>query len=103
MPLIQAAHEAFGGKVDVLAIGQDAEGNASLIKDYALTVPMLDDSALHTSFAYDIDTVPTIILAKPDGTEVSRFVGFGTRVVNAPAGRLHICLRRHEPLLLDGG
>jgi thiol-disulfide isomerase/thioredoxin len=77
MPLIQAAHEAFGGKVDVLAIGQDAEGNASLVKDYGLTLPMLDDSALHTSFAYDLDTVPTIILAKPDGTEVSRFVGFG--------------------------
>jgi peroxiredoxin len=77
MPLIEAAHRAFGASVDVLAIGQDAEGNAKLVERYALTAPMLDDSALSVSFAYELDTVPTIILADAHGREQRRFVGFG--------------------------
>lgn len=77
MPLIQAAHEAFGESVDVWAIGQDAAGNAALVERFALTAPMLDDSALGVSFRYDLDTVPTIILADGAGEELERFVGFG--------------------------
>lgn len=77
MPLIEAAHRAFGSKVEILAIGQDAEGNAKLAQRHHLTVPMLDDSALGVSFAYDLDTVPTIILAADGGAEVRRFAGFG--------------------------
>ena len=42
-----------------------------------MTAPMLDDSALKVSFAYDLDTVPTIILADAHGYELRRFVGFG--------------------------
>src|SRR5260221_7675431 len=77
MPLIETAHRAFGKSVDVWAIGQDADGNAKLVERYALTVPMLDDSALKVSFEYDLDTVPTIILADANGHERRRFVGFG--------------------------
>src|SRR6478609_7499436 len=77
MPLIQAAHAAFAGeKLDVLAIGQDAEGNARLVERFALEAPMLDDSALKVSFAYDLDTVPTVILAGPEGEVLTQFVGF---------------------------
>src|ERR1700733_9705861 len=76
MPLIEAAHTAFASTVDILAIGQDADGNAKLVSSFAMTAPMLDDSALKVSFAYDLDTVPTIILAAPDGSEMRRFVGF---------------------------
>jgi peroxiredoxin len=77
MPLIEAAHRAFGEVIDVWAIGQDAEGNALLEERHNLTLPLLDDSALHVSYAYDLDTVPTIILAGRDGHERRRFVGFG--------------------------
>src|ERR1700732_4206323 len=77
MPLIEAAHRAFGASVDVWAIGQDAAGNAKLVERHALTVPMLDDSALQVSFEYDLDTVPTVILADAHGHELRRFVGFG--------------------------
>ena len=77
MPLIEAAHRAFGASVDVWAIGQDAAGNAKLVERFALTAPMLDDSALKVSFEYDLDTVPTIILADAHGREQRRFVGFG--------------------------
>ena len=77
MPLIEAAHSAFGTKVDIVAIGQDAVGNAVLADRYGLTLPMLDDSALKVSFEYYLDTVPTIILVGPDGGERRKFVGFG--------------------------
>lgn len=77
MPLIEAAHTAFGEGVDVLAIGQEAEGNAVLVERHALATPMLDDSALQASYAYDLDTVPTVILADGAGGELKRFVGFG--------------------------
>jgi hypothetical protein len=77
MPLIEAAHGAFGASIDVWAIGQDSEGNAKLVERHALKVPMLDDSALKVSFGYDLDTVPTIILAGAQGAEMRRFMGFG--------------------------
>jgi hypothetical protein len=77
MPLIEAAHRAFGERIDVWAIGQEAKGNALLEARYGLTLPLLDDSGLHVSYAFDLDTVPTIILADSSGEEVRRFVGFG--------------------------
>jgi hypothetical protein len=77
MPLIEAAFRAFGGAVDVLAIGQDADGNAALVKNHDLTVPMLDDSALKVSFSYDIEIVPTIILVDASGHQLRRLIGFG--------------------------
>ena len=76
LPLIEAAQRAFGHAVDVWAIGQDAEGNAVLAARHNLTLPLLDDSALGVSFAYDLDTVPTIILTDPAGAEQRRFIGF---------------------------
>ena len=77
MPLIEGAHRAFGEVVDVWAVGQEAEGNAALVDRYGLTLPMLDDSELGVSFRYDLDTVPTVLLAGADGEELRRFVGFG--------------------------
>ena len=77
MPLINTAFETFNSKINVLVIGQEEKGNRELIEKYALSVPVLDDSSLSTSFSYDLDTVPTIILADSSGEEIRRFVGFG--------------------------
>src|SRR5665213_123327 len=77
IPLIESAHRAFAHAVQVFAIGQDRAGNDALVKRYRLTVPMLDDLELRVSFSYDIEIVPTIILADTDGREVRRFLGFG--------------------------
>src|SRR4051812_32737018 len=77
MPLIEGAHRAFGGAVDVWAVGQDAPGNALLVERHTLTLPMLDDSDLRVSFDYDLDTVPTVFLTDSAGAEVRRFEGFG--------------------------
>ena len=52
MPLIEAVSRAFGAKVDVIAIGQDDDGNRVLAKRHSLSCAMLDDSALNVSFAY---------------------------------------------------
>jgi len=77
MPLIEAASQALRGKVDVLAIGQEAAGNALLIERHQLTAPMLDDSDLKVSYTYNVEIVPTIILAAAGGAELRRFEGFG--------------------------
>src|SRR5579872_1624413 len=76
MPLIEAAAEAFRGKVEVVAIGQDAAGNALLVERHRFTAPMLDDSDLKISYSYNVEIVPTIILADGRGAELRRFEGF---------------------------
>src|SRR5260221_692711 len=76
MPLIEAAAQAFRGKVDVVAIGQGAAGNALLVERHKFTAPMLDDSDLKISYAYNVEIVPTIILADGRGAELRRFEGF---------------------------
>src|SRR5512139_1364765 len=78
-PLIAAAHRAFGAHADVWAIAQDADGGRAFAEQHALTLPVLDDAALHVSFGADLDTVPTIILTDGDGHDLRRFVGFGKR------------------------
>jgi peroxiredoxin len=79
MPLIEAAFRTFGASVSVLAIGQERMGNELLAKRHRLTVPVLDDSALKTSFAFGVEIVPTLVLADPEGIAINQFVGFGRR------------------------
>src|SRR5262249_53452588 len=56
---------------------QDGDGGTALAARGGLTLPRLDDSALQVSYAYDLDTVPTVVLADGTGRELRRFVGFG--------------------------
>ena len=74
LPLIEALHKQLG--LDILITGQTAEGNDVLARRHALTAPVLDDSALKVSFAYDVETVPLVIAADGEGTEADRLVGF---------------------------
>ena len=74
MPLLQTLHDSRD--VLVLAPGQTADGNRALIERHGLTLPLLDDSILKVSFAYDVETVPFLLLADADGGEVDRLVGF---------------------------
>ncbi|HXW85008.1 MAG TPA: hypothetical protein VEJ86_11420, partial [Candidatus Binataceae bacterium] len=76
LPLLEATHRAFSAKVDVLAIGQESAGNQVLAERHRLTAPMLDDSTLAVSFAFDLDTVPTVVWADPDGHQLHGFYGF---------------------------
>ena len=74
MPIIEEIHN--NGHITVLAPGQTKEGNHALIKNHNLSLPILDDSSLKVSFAYDIETVPLVILADNEGREMDRLIGF---------------------------
>ena len=76
MPLIEAVSQALRDEIDLVVIGQDAAGNALLIERHNLTAPMLDDSDLKISYAYNVEIVPTIVLADARGAELRRFEGF---------------------------
>ena len=76
-PLVDAAGASFGERIDAWAITQDHEGPGVFGARLPSGMPVLDDSALKVSFNYDLDTVPTVILAGPDGTKLREFVGFG--------------------------
>jgi hypothetical protein len=75
-PLIDAMGAAFGEAVDTLAITQDEAGTGPFRALLPSGMPVLDDSALRVSYAYDLDTVPAVILAGPDGERLGGFVGF---------------------------
>jgi len=103
MPLIQVAAAAFGDSMDIWCIGQDAEGNARLAVQFGLTGPMLDDSPLHVSYRYDLDTVPTVILAGGEGNELERFIGFGRADWQALFQRLMTTTLQPAPVIDWGG
>ena len=77
MPLLQQAHDIFGENIDVIALAQNGEDDLVLVQEYGLTIPFLDDSTLNTSYAYEIDTVPSVFLATHDGNVTQQFIGFG--------------------------
>ena len=99
MPLIEAAHRAFGTQVDVWAIGQDVVGNATLVKRHGLTLPMLDDSELRVSFRYNIETVPALVLADGSGKEAHRMVGFRQDEWQALYAELTAVTQLDEPII----
>jgi hypothetical protein len=76
LPLVKDAARDFQNALDVMAIGQDAEGNRLMVQKHGFDAPMLDDSQLKISYGFDIEIVPTAILADPAGNEVKRVVGF---------------------------
>ena len=73
MPVLEQLH-AEGHRI--IAIGQTTEGNQQLITDFNLTLPFLDDSKLKISFAFDIDTVPTLIPLEASGNLGEALIGF---------------------------
>ncbi|HJU09978.1 MAG TPA: redoxin domain-containing protein, partial [Candidatus Binataceae bacterium] len=74
MPVIEAVYRAYGGAMNLWVIGQ--EDNQKLRDRYQVTVPILDDTALKVSFAYQVEIVPTIILADATGAQVTRWEAF---------------------------
>ena len=73
MPLLDAL---FRSDTNVLLIGQTLEGNRKLIEEFELDSPILDDSKLKVSFAYDIETVPSLIWTDGHGHQIERQEGF---------------------------
>ena len=76
LPLLDAFARAYGDSLDVFLLGQTQDGNAVLMQRHRLVSPLLDDSRLKVSFAYDIDMVPAVFVADRDGRELERRTGF---------------------------
>jgi hypothetical protein len=76
MPVLVALHRAFGERLPFLIVGQTRDGNRALARQFQPGFTMLDDSALTVSFAWDIDTVPTLVLTGADGTAQRTLIGF---------------------------
>jgi hypothetical protein len=76
LPVVDASHRALGDRVRVLVPGQTREGNRLLATRHGLSVPILDDSELAVSFAWDVETVPTLVLTDPEGNLTTRLTGF---------------------------
>ena len=76
MPLIETTYRALGNKVDFFVCGQTREGNRTLVERHGLTVPVLDDSSLKVSFAWDVEIVPTLCVADAGGDSLHSLTGF---------------------------
>lgn len=76
MPVLDALHGAFGDEVDFFVAGQTADGNRALGEVFAPGFRILDDSSLKVSFAYDIDTVPSLFLSDGEGKLERMLIGF---------------------------
>jgi hypothetical protein len=75
-PVLEALHQAWGDRMDVWAVGQSKDGNLILNDRHGLTLPVLDDSACRTSFAYGFDIVPALYWTDADGTQRALLEGF---------------------------
>ncbi|MGD8832612.1 MAG: TlpA disulfide reductase family protein [Pseudomonadales bacterium] len=76
MPVLNALYSASHGQFDFFVAGQTQTGNAALADTYRPGFALLDDSRLKVSFAYDIDTVPSLFLVDEDGRLERMLVGF---------------------------
>lgn len=74
LPVVDAV--AQSDSAQVFALGQTSKGNQILKERYDPAATVLDDSILKVSFAYEVETVPLVILSDHEGRETDRLVGF---------------------------
>ena len=99
LPLVEAAHSAFGGELDVAVVSQDEDGGRAQREKHGLRAVFLDDSALAVSFEAAIDAVPTTVLLAADGEELARFEGFARADWHALFARMALLSGRQAPPL----
>lgn len=75
-PVLETLHRAFGTAVDVVLVSQSGAENAVFAQRHGLSLPVLDDRACKTAFAWDIESVPAVFLCDADGTCTTRYEGF---------------------------
>lgn len=88
MPVLAALHRAFGEHLDFFVVGQTAEGNRRLTERFEPDFAILDDDRLKVSFAFGIDTVPTLFTAEAQEEQGEVLVGFVRDEWQALAERL---------------
>ncbi len=75
-PVLEALHNAYGSKAQVLLVAQSGDGNAVFAERHSLSMPVLDDSACKAAFEWDIESVPSVFWMDDDNTVLSKFEGF---------------------------
>ncbi len=65
-PIVEAFFQAFGKAANVWMISQTSDGSLVLKDRHGLSLPILDDADLKTSFAFDFAIVPALYWC-PDG------------------------------------
>src|SRR5947199_355632 len=65
-PLLEVFHQTWAEFADIWVLGQSADGNLRLKDRHNLSLPILDDSACKTSFAWDFEIVPAIHWTDPE-------------------------------------
>lgn len=75
-PVLEALYRAHGEDAQVWMISQSKEGSLTLKDRHGLTLPILDDSELKTSFAYDFNIVPAVYWCPDGATAETAFEGF---------------------------
>jgi thiol-disulfide isomerase/thioredoxin len=73
-PMIEAL--ARSARIDVRVVAQDEAGPEAVRRRFGLTMPVLDDSALEVSFAWQVEAVPTVVLLDGEGRGRREVVGF---------------------------
>lgn len=76
MPVLNALHSAFSQQIDFFIAGQTVAGNCKLADVHQPGFAILDDASLKVSFAYEIDTVPTLFVSDSSGAQQQSLIGF---------------------------
>ena len=75
-PVLEALHRASGDQLDVMLVSQSGDATIDFGERHDLSMPILDDSACETAFAWDIESVPSVFWVSQTGEVLSRFEGF---------------------------
>ncbi len=75
-PLIQAMHTAFGEHANIWMISQTRDGGLVLKDRHGLSLSILDDTELKTSFAFSFDIVPAVYWCPDGSSATTQFEGF---------------------------
>ena len=99
MPVLESFYLAFGDHVDFFVAGQTLDGNTLLRERHNPSFSVLDDTSLKVSFAYDIDTVPTLFMSDEKGNLKQQLIGFVRDEWEKLAGELSDSLECPAPEL----
>lgn len=75
LPILRQWKEDYRGQLSLHLIGQTRDGNL-LLRDQHEAGQVLDDSDLLVSYRYQVEVVPTLILADSEGRGLTRVQGF---------------------------
>ena len=75
-PILETFHRTWGSQADIWVLGQSSDGNLVLKDRHGLSLPVLDESACKTSFAWDFEIVPAVFWTDAEGALKSSTEGF---------------------------